>query len=71
MTAKYTVERTGERHSRRIVRDGQIIGFALATLNGGWLPADANGKVLNRFAMSSPTRVRQWFEARDKDETGA
>lgn len=50
--AKYTVERCGVGHKRRIVRDSELIGFALLTTNGRWLAADVNGIKLVSYSFA-------------------
>jgi hypothetical protein len=51
----------------RIMRDGEIIGFALALSNGRWGAFDAHDRPLCGLKFASPRQVRDWIAGRPRN----
>jgi hypothetical protein len=57
----YTLEACGDKDAQRILRNGEIVAFALRLSNGKWGAYDAEDKPITNAKFSSANAVLKWF----------
>jgi hypothetical protein len=60
----YTTEKCDRDSWRVFDPTGEIVGFAIALMNGRWSANDTHGGRIERRTFETPQHVRDWFSER-------
>jgi hypothetical protein len=60
---EFKLESTGMKHTKRVLRNGVVIGLAGQLSNNRWRPYGVNDVSLTLETFQTPNGVLKWFKA--------